>query len=137
MTSRSATSIALLAGLLAVSSALGGAHLVRQHAMHASHQTPTPERWLEPVTSTSPQRVAQGRKTFLQRCAHCHGVDARGDEGPDLHDLQVSDRYIANTVLRGIPHEMPSFARKLQGDDIAALTAYLRSLEHEADRSDP
>ena len=23
---------------------------------------------------------------FLMNCAHCHGDDTRGDEGPDLHN---------------------------------------------------
>ena len=68
------------------------------------------------------------RALFLNSCAHCHGADARGDEGPDLHDLQVSDRYIANTIRRGIKGEMPPFARKHNGADISALLAYVRSL---------
>jgi mono/diheme cytochrome c family protein len=121
--------LALLAGGVAVSSALGAAHLLRQRALRTSHQQPTPELWVERATTTTPQLVVQGRKTFVTRCAHCHGIDARGDEGPDLHDVQVSDRYIANTILRGIPHEMPSFAKQLKPDDISALTAYVRSLE--------
>src|SRR6266480_1889810 len=28
---------------------------------------------------------------FRLNCAHCHADDARGDEGPDLHDLHRSD----------------------------------------------
>jgi mono/diheme cytochrome c family protein len=66
---------------------------------------------------------------FLSSCAHCHGADARGDEGPDLHRVEVSDRYIANTITHGIKHEMPSFKRKLGAEDIARLTAYVRSLD--------
>ena len=73
--------------------------------------------------------VAHGRALFLESCAHCHGADARGDEGPDLHDVPVSDRYIGNTIRHGIPHEMPSFQKKYGPADIAALTAYLRSRE--------
>lgn len=124
-----AFALALLAGSIAVSSTLGAAHLLRQRALRTSHQQPTPELWVETTAPSNPPLVAQGRKTFVARCAHCHGTDARGDEGPDLHDLQVSDRYIANIVLRGIPHEMPSFAQKLKSDDIIGLTAYVRSLE--------
>lgn len=86
------------------------------------------DSWLEPVTPTSPALVTQGRKLFLGSCAHCHGADATGDEGPDLHDLQVSDRYIAHMIKFGEPHEMPSFAKKHGPPDITALTAYVRSL---------
>ena len=38
--------------------------------------------------------AAQGRHLFLMNCAHCHGDDARGDEGPDLHNLHRSDARI-------------------------------------------
>ena len=73
--------------------------------------------------------IAQGRAAFLSSCAHCHGADASGDEGPDLHGLEGSDRYISNTILRGIKGEMPSFRKKLGPGEIVKLTAYLRSLK--------
>jgi mono/diheme cytochrome c family protein len=106
--------------------ALGG--VLQRHYAVQSHQLPTPEHWFEPVTSTSPQLITRGRALFLDSCAHCHGADARGDEGPDLHQVETSDRYIANLITHGIPHEMPSFAKKHGREDITALTAYIRSL---------
>jgi mono/diheme cytochrome c family protein len=42
--------------------------------------------------------------------------------------LAVSDRYIDNVIARGIPHEMPAFAKKHDEADRAALIAYLRTL---------
>jgi len=72
--------------------------------------------------------ISQGRALFLSSCAHCHGADATGDEGPDLHDVEVSDRYISNIITHGIKGEMPSFKKKLVRDDIVRLTAYVRSL---------
>ena len=110
-------------------SALAAAGTLRHDAARNSRQQPMAERWFEPPTPTSPELVARGRKLFLDSCAHCHGADAHGDEGPDLHGVQVSDRYIANIVTWGIPHEMPSFAKKHGPADITALTAYVRSLE--------
>jgi mono/diheme cytochrome c family protein len=112
----------------ALGSALAFGRVLQREAARTSHEQPTAEHWLEPVTPTSPALVAQGRKLFLHSCAHCHGADATGDEGPDLHDLQVSDRYIAHMITFGEPHEMPSFAKKHGAADITALTAYLRSL---------
>jgi mono/diheme cytochrome c family protein len=111
-----------------LSSALAFGRALQRDAARTSHQQPTVDHWQEPVTPTSPTLVARGRKLFLDSCAHCHGADATGDEGPDLHDLQVSDRYIAHMITFGEPHEMPSFAKKHGPADIAALTAYLRSL---------
>jgi mono/diheme cytochrome c family protein len=58
----------------------------------------------------------------------CHGVDASGDEGPGVHGLESSDRYISNTLLRGIKDEMPSFKRKLGSAEILKLTVNIRSL---------
>ena len=120
---------ALIASTLAIVSAFGTAAEVRRHARLNSHQQQTEELWLEPATPTSPALVTRGRVLFLDSCAHCHAADATGDEGPDLHGVQVSDRYIANIVTHGIKGEMPSFAKKLHAAEITALTAYVRSLE--------
>lgn len=119
---------AVVISAVALSSTLAFARLIRHEAARTSHQQPMEDSWLEPVTPTSPALVTQGRKLFLGSCAHCHGADATGDEGPDLHDLQVSDRYIAHMIKFGEPHEMPSFAKKHGPPDITALTAYVRSL---------
>ena len=70
----------------------------------------------------------QGRHLFLMNCAHCHGDDARGDEGPDLHDLHKSDARIHEVVTAGIKGEMPSFGKKLGDPDVRQLIAYLRTL---------
>ena len=72
--------------------------------------------------------AAQGRHLFLMNCAHCHGDDARGDEGPDLHDLSKSDARIHQVITGGIKGEMPSFGKKLGEPEIRQLTAYLRTL---------
>jgi mono/diheme cytochrome c family protein len=72
--------------------------------------------------------AAQGRHLFLMNCAHCHGDDAHGDEGPDLYDLRKSDQRIRRQIIDGVKGEMPSFAKKLNDSDIRALTAYLRTL---------
>ena len=72
--------------------------------------------------------AAQGRHLFLMNCAHCHGDDARGDEGPDLHNLHRSDARIDEVITAGIKGEMPSFGKKLGEPDVRQLIAYLRTL---------
>ena len=129
LSQRQALALAALAGGVALTTAFAFGAVLRREAARGSHQRPTEERWLEPATPTSPALVARGRPLFLDSCARCHGADARGDEGPDLHGVQVSDRYIANIITHGIPHEMPSFAKKHSAADITALMAYVRSLE--------
>ncbi len=76
----------------------------------------------------SPALVEQGRRFFLASCSHCHGDDARGDEGPDLHGLKISNARIAVTIKRGVKGEMPAFSKKYGDPEIAALTAFVRSL---------
>ena len=81
---------------------------------------------LRPISSRGD--AAQGRHLFLMNCAHCHGDDARGDEGPDLHDFHKNDARIHQVITGGIKGEMPSFAKKLGDPEIRQLTAYLRTL---------
>jgi len=91
----------------------------------------------EPVTtapapaveiSTSPEVVNQGQQFFAMSCSECHGDDAHGDEGPDLHRLAISNARIATTIRKGIKGEMPTFSRKYDEAQIAALVSYLRTL---------
>jgi mono/diheme cytochrome c family protein len=121
--------VAVLGAVLALASSYGLSLGLRRMESKVSHQQPTPEVWFETPTPTSPALVAQGRALFLSSCAHCHGADATGDEGPDLHGVEVSDRYISNIITHGIKGEMPSFKKKLGRDEILRLTAYVRSLD--------
>ncbi|MGA3172430.1 MAG: c-type cytochrome [Chthoniobacteraceae bacterium] len=76
----------------------------------------------------SPQLLAQGAGFFAQSCADCHGDDAHGDEGPDLHNLAISNARIAAQIKNGTKDQMPSFSRKYNEAQVAALVAYVRSL---------
>jgi len=71
----------------------------------------------------------KGYKLFMHNCAHCHGADARGDEGPDLHGVTKSDPRIASIIKNGIKGEMPKFGAKLTDDDVCALITFVRSLK--------
>jgi mono/diheme cytochrome c family protein len=78
--------------------------------------------------AVSPQLLAQGAGFFAQSCGDCHGDDGHGDEGPDLHNLAISDARIASQIKNGTKGEMPSFAKKYHDEQIAALVAYVRTL---------
>ena len=83
------------------------------------------------ASTNSPQNplVAQGQHLFLMNCAHCHGDDARGDEGPDLHGLRKTDARLSTLINNGIKGEMPRFNQKLSPSDVQALVAFLNSLK--------
>jgi mono/diheme cytochrome c family protein len=70
-----------------------------------------------------------GRTLFLHNCAHCHGANARGDDGPDLHGLDETDKWIAKRIREGKKGEMTAFAGKLQPAEIDSLIAYLHTLK--------
>jgi len=89
-----------------------------------------------PQTSSGSVKVAvgstpaeQGHWLFDRNCAHCHGEDARGDEGPTLYNLALSDARIGKRIREGIKGEMPSFGSKFNDADIQAITAYLQTLK--------
>ena len=81
------------------------------------------------ATGNSVPEVTPGRTLFLKNCAHCHGADARGDEGPDLHKLDESDEWIANRIRKGKKGQMTAFAGKLSDAEVNEVIAYLRTLK--------
>jgi mono/diheme cytochrome c family protein len=115
---------AFLAALVASSISLGGAFglaaQIRKQARAVSHEQPESTKQMPRPNLPIEEATQKGRKLFLNSCAHCHGEDARGDEGPDLHDLEV--------IKRGIKGEMPSFSKKHSDAEISLLLVYLRSL---------
>jgi cbb3-type cytochrome c oxidase subunit III len=80
------------------------------------------------ASPTASEEAKKGQNLFERNCAHCHGDDARGDEGPDLHGLKKSDARINKIVTQGIKGEMPAFGAKLNDTDVKALIAFLRTL---------
>lgn len=73
--------------------------------------------------------VSAGRSLFLKNCAHCHGADATGDEGPDLHNLDWRDEQIAVRIRTGKKGQMTAFAEKLSVREVSEVIAYLRTLK--------
>jgi mono/diheme cytochrome c family protein len=99
----------------------------------AQHRTNTrqSERTLSLQQASNPPAtsVVPGRTLFLKNCAHCHGADAHGDEGPDLHNLDWTDQQIAKRIRNGKAGQMTAFAGKLDPSEIDSLVAYVRSLK--------
>jgi mono/diheme cytochrome c family protein len=98
-------------------------------------KTADPNRGPQATTILTPATVVlqgdakRGHSLFDRNCAHCHGDDARGDEGPSLYDLMKSDARITSIIKGGVKGEMPSFAKKFNDADVQALISYLRTLK--------
>jgi putative heme-binding domain-containing protein len=80
----------------------------------------------------APVRAGQG--LFRERCAECHGADAKGVQGHDLTRLWASgatDDRVFQTIRSGVPNTiMPSSSAP--DAELSALVAYLRSLNDAA-----
>lgn len=119
MTSARALVLALLAAVLAPVAAIA---LGKYWPLPGTQQTIV-------ATPDLAAKIDQGRQYFAMSCAHCHGDDATGDEGPNLHKLKISDAHIRLVVTNGIKGEMPTFAKKYDDTQISAIAAFLRSLD--------
>ena len=77
--------------------------------------------------------ISNGRAMFRNRCAGCHGPDARGYLGPDLTAVWATgttDDHIFDIVRRGVPGtEMtPADPQRVADRDIWQVLAYLRTM---------
>ena len=81
-----------------------------------------------------PAAVRAGQGLFRERCAECHGADAKGVPGHDLTRLWTSgatDDRVFQTIRAGVPNTiMPSSSAP--DVELSALVSYLRSLNDAA-----
>jgi mono/diheme cytochrome c family protein len=83
----------------------------------------------------SPEAITSGNKLYSILCTQCHGVDAYGSRlAPALNSQmflnQTPDAAIQQIIAGGVPGTtMPAWGGYLTEADIAAITAYLRSME--------
>jgi mono/diheme cytochrome c family protein len=124
---------ALACALAAALLSLGSAWLLSVGIKLLPDSTPSQAASPPPTASSTlvatPEMINQGHQFFGQSCSECHGDDAHGDEGPDLHNLSISNARIAATIKKGIKGEMPTFSKKYNDVQIAALVSYLRTLQ--------
>jgi cytochrome c oxidase cbb3-type subunit 3 len=112
-----------VSGVAAVGIAFAAGEMIRPKPTATSRAS---EELAIPTAGT---QTHKGYTLFMLNCAHCHGKDARGDEGPDLHGITKSDARIASIIQNGVKGEMPKFGTKLSDTDVQALIAFLRALK--------
>jgi cytochrome c553 len=82
------------------------------------------------TSRTEAQDAGSGAALYTERCATCHGADAKGQNGPNLTTLWASgasDDRVLQTIRRGVPGSVmpPSDA---PDEEIRAIVAHLKSL---------
>ncbi|HHW85236.1 MAG TPA: c-type cytochrome [Chloroflexi bacterium] len=86
----------------------------------------------------SPEAIASGAKLYNILCTQCHGADGYGSRlAPALNNQtflnQTPDAAIQQIIAGGVSGtSMPAWGGYLTEADIAAITAYLRSMESTA-----
>src|SRR5713226_5111704 len=77
-----------------------------------------------------PAAIQAGAMLFRERCADCHGAEAKGVRGPDLTrpwTTEGSDGRVFRTIRSGVPGSiMPS--SPAPDDELWAIVAYLRNI---------
>jgi putative heme-binding domain-containing protein len=81
----------------------------------------------------NPDAILAGMGQYRQRCADCHGTDAKGVRAPDITHVWASgrtDQGLFRTIRAGVPNtEMPSFTAPRTSDrEIWQMLAYLKTL---------
>ncbi len=77
----------------------------------------------------SSQLVATGYSLYTQVCSSCHGNNAQGGYGPNLHGLGQSNAQVGTVIKNGVKGKMPAFGGKYTAAQQQALVAYVRSLK--------
>jgi cytochrome c oxidase cbb3-type subunit 3 len=76
--------------------------------------------------------IVFGKKEFADRCAACHGADAKGGIGPDLtrkeYKFGKTEQAITASITEGRPGGMPGFKNDLSHEKLEGLVKYLLSL---------
>ena len=77
--------------------------------------------------------ITAGMGAYRQRCADCHGMDARGIRGPDITQVWArgrTDAALFRTIRNGVPNtEMPAHPAPRTSDmDIWRILAYLKTI---------
>jgi cytochrome c oxidase cbb3-type subunit III len=94
--------------------------------------TPGQEAPIKNPRESDPASAKNGLGSFRARCAGCHGMDARGSQGPDLTNLWSSgmtDARLFDIVKHGIPGtEMPDSGPRVTDVEIWDTLSYLHSL---------
>jgi cytochrome c oxidase cbb3-type subunit III len=73
----------------------------------------------------------EGKRQFEQNCSTCHGVDAGGEVGPDLHGVaaKLGASAVHDIIRRGIPGTAMPGSSTMSERQVADVVTYLRGLE--------
>ena len=115
---------------------------LKMAAYEEKYQKPSDTQAAEPTPTQPPEKLAaaavapestpDAAAIYAQRCAMCHGKDAKGGIGPDLTAAEYAHgktpEAVTKSISAGIGGSMPAFGNQLKEVEIKALVDYLLSL---------
>ncbi|HEX4001590.1 MAG TPA: c-type cytochrome [Candidatus Acidoferrales bacterium] len=91
-----------------------------------------PQKVVEPDSAKNPsaEELAEGKLLFQGECGECHGVDASGNVGPDLHGVtqKRGDEGVFSVIRNGIPGTGMAPVSNLNDKRAWEVVAYLHTL---------
>jgi cytochrome c oxidase cbb3-type subunit 3 len=119
---------------LALSIAMWGA--MRIPAVHAQQpQAQGPEHagaaaQADPTEHMTPEEIQTGKLNFQGSCGECHGVDATGGTGPNLHGVvqKRGPQGVFNIIRFGLPGTPMAPVSSLNDKRAWQVVAYLKTL---------
>lgn len=73
--------------------------------------------------------LPEAQKLYAEHCAQCHGLELKGEVGPDLRDMDKPDAKVFGTIYSGIPDGgMPAFGDTLGKERTWKVVTYLKSV---------
>ena len=92
-------------------------------------QAAAPPAQAPPPVGASSEDV-DGETMFATSCGFCHQGGGRVQgKGPKLAGDKHSDDYLMDRIKKGKPGAMPAFGKAFSEGQIAAIVAYIRTLE--------
>jgi ubiquinol-cytochrome c reductase cytochrome c subunit len=83
-----------------------------------------------PVAANAMGDAVHGKEMYAQNCASCHGVNAQGGMGPNLHHEKARKNYQA--TIAWIKNPQPPMTKlypaPLSESDVADVAAYVQTL---------
>lgn len=129
---RSAARVRILgAGALAVAlAAWGAAHAPVTYAQGPQGGPPAGAAQVDPTEHMTPAEIQSGKLNFQGSCGECHGVDASGGVGPNLHGVVQAHgtQFVFNAIRYGIPGTAMAPVSSLNDKRAWQVVAYLKTL---------
>ncbi len=121
---------------LGLAAGLGVVGLAYVSSAVVTHAEPTPTQAAgdktgdkTPAAPDTTQMVASGRTLYVANCVSCHGQDAEGKIGPNLHALGDPDAKVYRHIANGFGQKMPAYKNTMTKDQIDTLVAYIQTLK--------